>query len=317
MMSVLLAALLVGLGIFSVIWAMAARRARRVTNLREVLEIAYLEDASVSAEEAGSLLARTGAATERALAGTGLLTRLRGIIDRSDYRLSAGEFVALTLALLAFALGIGLAIGSPLLTLILAVAAATGPYALLVRSVARRRTKFEAQLPDVLDLVAASLEAGAGIVEALSLSVGETDDPLRTEVSRVLAATALGVPLVDGLREMATRVGSRDLDWTVEAIAVQQRTGGRLADVLRTVAVVMRGREEVRLEVRALTAEGRLSAYILAALPPLFVVFLALVEPAYLRPLYATAVGLVLLVGTTVLVLVSFVAMLRLVKVEV
>jgi tight adherence protein B len=125
------------------------------------------------------------------------------------------------------------------------------------------------------------------------------------------------VPFVQALAEMAERIGSRDLDWSVQAIAVQQRTGGRLADVLRIVAEVMRSREELRRELRALTAEGRLSAYVLTALPVLFAGFLAFANPGYLHPLFSTAFGVFLVVGASVAMAVSYLAMMRIVRIEV
>ena len=160
----------------------------------------------------------------------------------------------------------------------------------------------------MLDLIAASLEAGGGISQALELVVAEADEPSATEFARVLAATRLGATLVDALRDMAERLDSRDLRYTVQAVAIQQRTGGRLAEVLRIVAEFMRGRAEVRREIRALTAEGRLSAYVLGGLP-----FAArrLHQPGQPRlpdPAVHQLAGLVLLGGTAVLMGIAFFA---------
>ncbi len=187
----------------------------------------------------------------------------------------------------------------------------------MARSVARRRTRFEDQLPDVLDLLAASLASGAGIAQALELVVAEADDPTATEFGRVLNATRLGATLVEGLEAMAERLDSRDLLYTVRAIAVQQQTGGRLAEVLRIVAEFMRARFELKRDLQALTAEGRISAYILGGLPFAIGGFLAFSSPLYLRPLYTTGAGLLMLAVAGVLMLVSFGMIRRIIRIEV
>jgi tight adherence protein B len=308
-------AVLIGLGASA--YAMWARDQRRVHDLRELLELSYLDDGTdLDPKEASSLLARSGAIAERALEGTSLLTRLRTVVQRSDWTIKPGELVALSLALGVVGAILGF-IATPILGVILAVVGLVGPFAFVSRSVSTRTRRFEEQFPDILDLIAASLESGASVQQALELVVAEVDEPAASEFGRVLAATRLGSPLVDALEEMSARLDSRDLAWTVQAIIVQQRTGGRLAEVLRIVADVMRGREEVRRELKALTAEGKLSAYILSALPVVFAAFLAVVRPDYLHPLISTAVGIVMLVASAILLVGAYIAMLRIVKIEV
>jgi tight adherence protein B len=311
------AALLVLFGVASSAFAAAARSRRQVSNLREVLELTYLDDEPVSAAEAGSLLTRSGVLAERVLSNSSLLDRIAGVVERSEWKLSAGELCAVS----AVAGLAGLLVGSVAFNVVIGIIiggiALVTPLALARRSVRRRMVAFDAQLPDILDLVASSLEAGQSVAQAVELVVAEVDDPAASEFAKVLTATRLGVPFVQALGEMAERIGSRDLDWSVQAIAVQQRTGGRLADVLRIVAEDMRSREELRRELRALTAEGRLSAYVLTALPLLFAAFLAFTNPGYMHPLFSTAFGLVLVVGAGVAMALSYLAMMRIVRIEV
>jgi tight adherence protein B len=222
-------------------------------------------------------------------------------------------------SLAAGALGcvVGFLAGSPPLAVLLLLVGVAGPYALVVRSVSRRRAKFDDQLPDILDLLAASLQSGAGISAALELVVAEAAEPAAGEFGRVLNATRVGESLVDALQTMADRLDSRDLVYTVQAIAVQQRTGGKLAEVLSVVAEFMRSRFELKRELRALTAEGRLSAIILGGLPFAIGGVISLTSPEYLRPLYTTGIGAVMLIGAGVLMLGAFVAMARIVRIEV
>jgi tight adherence protein B len=114
----------------------------------------------------------------------------------------------------------------------------------------------------------------------------QADAPLSEELSQVLAETQLGRPLLDCLERMAVRLEIRDLTWVVQAVRIQQTVGGRLADLLHTLADFIRAREELRREVKVLTAEGRLSAFILGALPVFILLAVQIVDPGYLKPLY-------------------------------
>ena len=315
-----LAGLLTFVGILAAILSQHFRAKRRVTDLTALLESAYLEQAGTSEfepQEVQRLIARTGVLAERALGEIGFMGRLRRTVERSDWTISAGELVIVSFLLGALGVLVGFAVGSPPLAVLTAIAGLAGPYVGIRRSISRRKARFESQFPDVLDLMAAGLESGSGISQALELVVAESEDPASDEFGRVLAATRLGTPLVDALTELAERIGSRDLTWTVQAINVASRTGGRLADILRIVAEFMRAREEVRRELRALTAEGRLSAYVLGALPFAVAGFLLIFNPDYLSPLYTTTIGLVMVGGTLTLMTVAFFVMSRIIKVEI
>jgi tight adherence protein B len=320
---ILLAALFAGSGLGLTLVAQGLRRSRRVSNLKVLLDSAYLEEigkptaGDARQADVRKLVAQTTQAAERALAGTQLLKNIRIKIERSDWKLSPGEFVSVTAGLAGTGVLIGLLAGSVVLAALLAGFATVGPYMLVSRSVERRKRAFEDQLPDVLELIAASLEAGGGVPRALEMVVTEAAEPAAGEFARVLSATRLGTPLVGALEEMRDRLGSRDLSWTVQAIIVQQRTGGRLADVLKVVANFMRSREEIRRDLRALTAEGRLSAYVLGALPFFLATVLLFVNPTYLNPLFTTAIGWTLVAGAGVMMGISFVFMKKIVKVEV
>lgn len=322
-LQILLGATLAASGLGVGLVAHGLRKGRKVSNLKALLETAYLEELGKPMGgpdrqvDVRKLVAHTTQAAERALAGTQLLGSIRVKIERSDWKLSPGEFVSVSLVLAGAGVAVGLLTGSIPLAVLLAGFATVGPFLLVSRSVERRKRRFEEQLPDVLELIASSLEAGGGVSRALEMVVGEADEPAAGELARVLSATRLGIPLVEALQEMRERLGSRDLAWTVQAIIVQQRTGGRLADVLRVVASFMRSREEIRRDLRALTAEGRLSAYVLGALPFFLATVLLFVNPTYLNPLFTTAMGWAMTGGAGVMMGVSFVLMKKIVKVEV
>lgn len=312
-----LGGVLVGIGLFIAFAARARATERRVRDLRQVLDLESLSStAGADPHHTSTLLARSGLLAERAL-GEGAQTWARRVLDRSDWALSAGEFAVVTGAAGLLGAAFGYVVGGPLLAVMSGAAATALPYAAAVRSVSRRRQAFDDQFPDLLDLLAGSLETGAGVAQALQLVVEEADEPAAGEFGRVLAATQMGVPLGDALITAAHRIGSADLMWTVQAIVAQQRTGGRLADVLRIVARTMRNRFELKRELRALTAEGRLSAYILGGLPFGMAGLLLIVNPNYLIPLFHDPIGFVLIGGAGALMLLAFAWMRRIVKVEV
>ncbi|MGH9268450.1 MAG: type II secretion system F family protein, partial [Acidimicrobiales bacterium] len=311
----------VGAGLFMAAAAQRLRRQRRISNLKEILDSAYREESPAATHgpaEISKLLGRGGVLAERALARTGFLKSLKSKVERSGWKLGAGEFVVVSGALALAGAVVGSALmGSAALAVLLALGGLAAPLMAVNHTVGRKKSMFEEQLPGILDLMSASLESGTGVTQALELVVGEAGEPAATEFARVLSAMRLGAPLVDALRALSARLDSRDLAWTLQAIVVQQRTGGPLAGVLRTVAEFMRSREEVRREVRALTAEGRLSAYILGGLPFLLAVLMLVVNPDYLNILFRSPVGLVMVAGTVVLMSVAFLVMHRIVQIEV
>ncbi|HVT63923.1 MAG TPA: type II secretion system F family protein [Mycobacteriales bacterium] len=317
-MIALLAAVMVAGGVIAAVCAKVAANQRRVQDLRAALDLQALEPARAeNAERTSKLLAKSGLAAERVLADVDFLDRVRQLLDRSDWSLTAGEF-AITSAVGAFiAAGLGYILGGAVLALIVAPFALVTPYVLVVRSVDKRKKAFEEQFPDMLDLIAASLESGASVMRALELVVEEADEPTASEFGRVLTSTRMGTDLSEALAAMSTRLGSRDVDWTVQAIGVQQRTGGRLADILRIVARTMRSRSEVKREVDALTVEGRLSAVILGALPFFITAVMLIVSPDYIKPLFHETVGIVMISAAGTLMLAGFVWMRRLIRVEV
>jgi tight adherence protein B len=181
----------------------------------------------------------------------------------------------------------------------------------------RRRGAFLAQLPDTLQLIAGSLSAGYSLPQAIDTVIREGETVATTEFSRALVETRLGLPLEDALDGIAERTRSTDFAWVVMAIRIHREVGGNLAEVLTNVAETLRERERLHRQVEVLSAEGRLSAYILGGLPPLFAIYLVLVRPQYLEVLYTTSIGIVLLVLACILMSVGIAWLRRVVRVEV
>jgi tight adherence protein B len=181
----------------------------------------------------------------------------------------------------------------------------------------RRQGRFLSQLPDTLQLVGGSLTAGYSLPQAVDAAARESQDPISTEFDRALVEARLGIPLEEALESVAERMGSKDFYWVVLAIGIQRQTGGNLAGLLTTVANTLREREQLRRQVQVLSAEGRLSAWILGLLPVVFALYLVVTQPEYLQPLLRDPLGWILLgLGATLMIVGGF-WLSRVVKVEV
>lgn len=182
---------------------------------------------------------------------------------------------------------------------------------------ARRTSRFEEQLPELLNLIAGSLRSGWGMLQAIDVVVEEALPPASEEFRRVQTEARLGLPVEDALRSMAARVGSEDFTWTVSAIAIQREVGGNLAEVLDIVSDTLRERAALRRQVQALTAEGRLSAIILSILPFGLLLVLSLLNPSYVGLLYTTTPGLIMLAGGALALVIGIIWLSRVTRVEV
>jgi len=208
--------------------------------------------------------------------------------------------------------------GNVLIALVLgALAGWLGMKAGLNFLIRRRQSKFADQLPDMLQFVAGSLRSGFSLGQALDAAVREDTQPVAGEFSRALAESRIGVDLEDALDQVADRMESADLRWTVIAIRIQRETGGNLAEVLGNTVETMRERAMLKRHVRALSAEGRLSAYILVSLPIFIGGWIFLTRRSYLRPMYTSTVGVIMLIIAAMLVGGGALWMRKLVKVEV
>ena len=184
------------------------------------------------------------------------------------------------------------------------------------RRTARRRM-FSDDLPDFLMLLASGLRAGLSFNNALESAASDGKGEVGRQMRRALRAVQVGVPLDTALKDCAERMDSEDLRWTVTALSIQQQVGGNLSTILDAAARTIRARHELRREVRTLSAEGRLSAYILVALPVLVFCFLAVFRPDYISKLWLDPLGLVMLVGLSLSMLAGWMWMRVVVRIEV
>ncbi|GAB3196832.1 type II secretion system F family protein [Nocardioides hungaricus] len=275
--------------------------------------------AAPAREHQGTVERATGAADRMLVRNRGLEETIRLRLEGAGSRLRPAEWVlvhagALTAAGLA---GLLLGGGSVAPFVLFLLLGGLGPWLYLGLRRGRRARAFAAAIPDTLQLMSGSLAAGLSLAQAAEAVTREGAEPVAGEFRRALVETRLGVPLEDALEGVAERFDSDDLRWTVMAIRIQREVGGNLAELLDTVAATVREREYLRRQVSALTAEGRLSAWVLGCLPVLFLVYLLVANPDYVMPLFTDPRGLVLLAAGTLWLGVGVFWMSRLVKVEV
>lgn len=244
--------------------------------------------------------------------------RLSRALEQAAWPLRNNEF--LTLIILS-ALGVGTLAGvvfNPLGGLLLGIVAGAVPVAILSNRRAKRRSAFLSNLPDTLQLLAGSLRAGYGVLQAVDSVAKESSPPTSEEFTRVLTEARLGMPLEEALESMAERVGSDDFRWVVLAINIQREVGGNLAELLDTVAEVLREREMLRRQIKVLSAEGRLSAVILIALPIVLTLYMILVRPEYISALVTSgALGWSMVIGASLLMAVGVLWIRKMIRIEV
>jgi tight adherence protein B len=319
-MTTLIAVFAVGAGLLLVVVGMLSRSRDRQRQLAEILELPYGErDVRVEGvtENLSPLVEGTIQAAGRMVTQFDSKGSMALSLERARIPLRPGEFVLVTLAGSLGLAALLLALSSTWFFALFG--ALIGPLIASVvvkQRIARRKKAFEAALPDALGLIASSLSAGHTFLRAIQMMCEESPPPLSEEFSRLVSETRLGDPVVDALDRMAKRLQIRDLDWVVQAIRIQQQVGGKLADLLHTLADFIRAREEVRREVAVLTAEGRISAWVLTALAPFMLFAINFVSPEYMKPMFR-GMGLVVLLGTAAMVAMGSFIIFRMTKIEV
>ncbi len=210
---------------------------------------------------------RTMSAVDEVLERHGKRAELANALSVANISMPPGQFIALV-ALFAVVAGlVGLVLGGPVIALLVAVSVCLGVRLYVGRTKAKRQAAFAEQLPDVLQLVTRALRSGYGITQALESVAEEAEEPSRSEFAHVLVEARLGRDLSEAMRALSQRMDSKDLEWVVSAIDINRDTGGNLSEVLYTVSATIRERQRLARHVSTLTAEGRLSARILAAMP--------------------------------------------------
>lgn len=238
-------------------------------------------------------------------------------LERAGMKIRGSEFISIhIIVLLISSLVIYTFTNNLLLTVVAILLVAIGPFIFIKFKASQRIKKFHEQLPDTLQLIGGSLKAGYSFNQALGMVQDETKPPISDEFKRVLSEIRMGSPEKDALDNMAKRINSEHLDWTVMAINVQREVGGNLAEVMEIIASTIRERDRVMNQIKALTAEGRISAYILIALPIVVGGILSILNREYVSLLVTTKLGLIITAIAFTLMVIGSVWIIKIVRVD-
>jgi tight adherence protein B len=311
--SVLVAALLVGAG--TVLILRPSRRSLRVRMSRFV---------SMASEQGGSdrphrtlLTGKWLTGAERPLQRAEWWTRFTDDLEIAGIRMPVIQIVLWTVALtLLLGWVLSAAFGSVILS----------PLALLVPLVVReviavklrrQRNLFAEQLPDNLQVLASALRAGHSIVGALSVVAEDSAEPSRSEFQRVIADDQLGVPLEQALEVVVRRMANRDLAQVALVASLQRQTGGNTAEVVDSVTETIRERFELRRMVKSLTAQGRMSRWVVSALPVVLLAAIEAINPHYIDPMWHSVGGRIALAVAALMVVAGSLVIRKIVDIEV
>ena len=316
----------VGLGVFLLLAVGVVTGDSRAGDARRTKEVlqGYGHQRDVTPHQSassfgGSQLTQSAlGVAERAVQRRGSGEKLALALDRAGLTWRPHEWLLLWTASTVIGAAVGsLLLGRGLLALLLGTALGwLAPRTWLRRTGRRRQKAFLMALPDSLQLLASSLSSGYSLAQALDALVQEGSEPMAGEMGRALAEARIGRPLEDSLDAVGERMDCEDFRWVVMAVRVQRQVGGNLAEVLGRVCATMRDRASLRRQVQALSAEGRLSAYLLIALPIGLGAFMFFFRRDYFRPMYTETVGILALCVTGVMMAVGTVWMNKLIKVD-
>lgn len=240
----------------------------------------------------------------------------RDLLYNAGVKLDPADFTVLVgIASVLFGF-VGALFTNPMLGILLAVAAPFITRAVLTVKTDKRQGKFESQLVDTIQMLIGGLRAGHSVLRSLEAAGLESEAPTSEELRRITNETRIGKDLGQALEETAERMGSEDFRWIGQAIQINREVGGDLAEVLEQVAGTIRERSEIKGQVRSLSAEGKMSAAILMALPVGVAMMLSIVNPGYLRVFVEKPIGNLMVAVSVVMFIIGGVWMSRTVKIK-
>jgi len=252
-------------------------------------------------------------------------------LARADLKLKVSEYliiwvgttVGVPVLLLVLSLGMP-SLGNPIVVLVGALVGFMLPRFWVGRRKSGRINAFNKQLPDTITLIANALRAGSSFLQAIELVVRESRPPISTEFGRVIREVNLGLPFETALENMVRRVRSDDLELMATAISIQHTVGGNLAEILDSIAFTIRERVRIKGEIRTLTAQQRLSGYVVGFLPIGLAGFLFIAAPQFMAPMFDDRVsiiglpaGVIILIVGGFMMFIGFMIIRRIVDIEV
>lgn len=235
-------------------------------------------------------------------------------LERAGLKTQPANFLLMMGAGAFVASAAGFLLSGILLAIVLAAAVPVGMSAYLSFLAARRCSKFEEQLPDTLQMLTGSMRAGHSLLRAIDASAHESDAPMSEELSRIINETRIGRDLGESMIDVSRRTGSEDFSWISQAIEIHREVGGDLAEVLDHVGETIRDRNQIRRQVQALSAEGKMSAAVLMGLPIVLFFALIMINPQYAHTFTSTVPGFLMLGASGVMLTAGGFWLTRLIK---
>jgi tight adherence protein B len=247
-----------------------------------------------------------------------LAQRLELLTEQADVKIKVGPLALLILALGAVGTLLGAHMAKNLFfALLIGAATASLPFLYLLNRRQSRLKKFMEQLPDALDMAARSLRAGHSFTSALQVVSQEMAEPIAKVFRLAYEEQGYGIPISEALNHMTRSVDSVDLRFFITAVNVQRETGGNLAEILEKLGMTIRERFKVLRQLRVYTAQGRLSGYILAVLPLAMLVVMSVLNPKYIKVLFNTKTGVVMVVAALALQVVGLFLIRKIIKIKI
>src|SRR6266498_376604 len=276
---------------------------------------------SLAGEEVSILKSRMLSETpiiERLLLQAPRVKQLDRLLEQSGLTWSVAELLGVMLLLAVAGAGVALYFGMTFfLTLVAAVIVGALPIAYVFNARAKRMVKVEQTLPDALDLIGRALRAGHAFPTAVKMVSDELNDPIGGEFRTLFDEVNYGVSMHTALLNLAVRIPVTDLRYFVIAVLIQRETGGNLAELLDNIAAIIRARLKLFGQIRVLSAEGRMSAWILTLLPIGVALVMNIVNPAFIAVVWKDPMGLRLVGGAALLMIFGIFWMWRIVKIRV
>lgn len=297
----------------------AGRRRLSIGSLgRRVLEAVRQRGAARAAARAGAAASRAGAAAPREPEVPASIRNLARRLRRAGLPWRVEEFLTLQAVSAAAGGGLLVLVGHKWAWGIAgALAGWFAPQLYVQARQARRLARCAADLPAALSMMSNALKAGHSFLQAAETVATELDSPLAEEFGQMVHEIRLNVSTEDALANLVDRVRSDDLDLVVTAVLIQRQVGGNLAQLLDQIAHTIRERVRIQGEVRVLTSQGRLSGWIVGALPVALLVLVSMMNPDYLTPLFHTGLGRAMLAGAATMEAIGALLIYRIVRIEV
>jgi tight adherence protein B len=315
-----------GLGLLllvaGVVMALVGERSVVEERLGRYAEAGAIATGLVDTEEEGEQASALSDFFNRLGEGTDLFDSISGNLARADIKFRPAEYLTLVIgvAVIGGILGLVSSGGSVFFAIIFLFIGASIPFFYVSAAQRRRLKMFDNQLGDMLNLMVNGLRAGFSTLQAMEAVSRELPSPISDEFHRVVQEMQLGIQMEDALTHLTRRINSDDLDLVITAINIQREVGGNLAEILDVISFTIRERVRIKGQIAAITAQGRATAWVIAALPIVLVLLLFMLNREYMMTMFnpeTRGCGIPIMVLAGIMVISGFFAVQKIVQIDI